>query len=92
MKLSKLHKTKHDDDSDHDDEEDVDILNDEDGEVQMESVVGLRNGVNRIRTMCYQPIVAYWSENGDVVIANLKSLYDNLQQESDKKNRSHNIN
>jgi ribosome assembly protein RRB1 len=56
MKLSKLHKTKYDDDSDVDDSEDDDILNDEEGEVTLQSVQGLKYGINRIRTMNYQPI------------------------------------
>jgi len=38
MKFSKLHKTKYDDDSDVDDSEDEDILNDEEGEIHLESV------------------------------------------------------
>lgn len=71
MKLSKLHKTKYDDDSDRDDSEDEDILNDEEGEVQLDSVVGLKHGVNRIRSMNHEPVVAYWSESGDVMIVNL---------------------
>jgi ribosome assembly protein RRB1 len=88
MKLSKMHKTKYDDESDREDPEDGDIMNDEEGEIHMQSVVGLKNGVNRIRTMNYQPIVAYWSENGDVVIANLRPLYDVIDSEK----KAHNIN
>ena len=56
MKFSKLHKTKYDDDSDVDDSEDEDILNDEEGEIHLESVQGLKYGVNRLRTMNYKPI------------------------------------
>lgn len=76
--MSKLHKTKYDDDPDREDDEDPDVLNDEEAEIRLSTVVGLKCGVNRIRTMNYQPIVAYWSENGDVVIVNMNPLMNPL--------------
>jgi ribosome assembly protein RRB1 len=56
MKFSKLHKTKYDDDSSVEDSEDDDVMNDEEGEVTLESVSGLKYGINRIRTLNHQPI------------------------------------
>ena len=42
------------------------------------SVIGLKHGVNRIKSMNGQAIVAYWSENGDVNILDLNPLYKKL--------------
>jgi ribosome assembly protein RRB1 len=56
MKLSKLHKTKYDDNSSNDDSEDDDVMNDEEAHIQLENVKGLTCGVNRIKSMNSQPI------------------------------------
>ena len=63
----------------------------------MDSVVGLKHGVNRVRSMNHQPIVAYWSENGDIMIANLKPLMDKYLNDTEddgkpKKSTQYNIN
>ncbi|CAD8210558.1 unnamed protein product [Paramecium octaurelia] len=81
LKLSKMHKTKYDDDEaslSEDDSEDDNLSNDEEGQVHLSSVAGLKCGVNRIKTMNGQAIAAYWNENGDVSILDLNPLYKKL--------------
>ncbi|CAD8113164.1 unnamed protein product [Paramecium primaurelia] len=82
LKLSKMHKTKYDDDEasqSEEDSEDDNLSNDEEGQVHLSSVTGLKCGVNRIKTMNGQAIAAYWNENGDVNILDLNPLYKKLQ-------------
>ncbi|EAS04841.1 histone-binding protein RBBP4 or subunit C of Caf1 complex protein (macronuclear) [Tetrahymena thermophila SB210] len=79
MRWSKLHKTKYDDDSDYQDDDEDDINNDDEPELALQSIQ-IKDPVNRIRAMQNSPLVAYWTENGDVTIADLSSRYDILNQ------------
>ena len=79
-KMSKLHKTKYDDDSeDWEDEEDANIDNDEEPEFS-QATVDIKYAVNRVRALNSSAIVAYWNENAEVCIADLSKKYRQLQQ------------
>jgi hypothetical protein len=42
--------------------------------------VSIKDSVNRIRAMQHSPLVAYWTEGGDVCISDLSSRYGLLQE------------
>eukprot|EP01016_Furgasonia_blochmanni_P047994 TRINITY_DN7107_c0_g1_i1.p1 TRINITY_DN7107_c0_g1~~TRINITY_DN7107_c0_g1_i1.p1 ORF type:complete len:587 (+),score=125.17 TRINITY_DN7107_c0_g1_i1:304-2064(+) len=70
MKFTELHKTKHDDESDHQDSEDGDIDNDEEPKLMIKSHPQ-KHPINRLKSLNGCPIVALWNENGEVIIVDI---------------------
>ena len=93
IKWSNLHRTKYDDDSDAESDHSQD--NDE-AEFNVQSV-NIWDNVNRIRSMNYMPIVAFWTEDGvsaffliyqKVTIMDLKNQFNLLGGDPMKDPRS----
>ena len=84
MKWSEMVKTLHDDDmpedNSEDDEEDmINKMNKTAPEpvIRFESIPH-RGAINRLRTLCGSPIVATWSDEGEVGIYNIQSAINDL--------------
>lgn len=72
MKWGKLNKTKYDDDSDNQDsDDDVNDAKEQDPELDIQQIK-VSGAVNRIKSLSYSPIVAFWTDDGDVNILEFK--------------------
>lgn len=83
LKFSRLMETKNDDDSISDDDED-DENKDGDEPVIFHQAIPLKAGVNRVRAMHNQPIVALWDESRKVQIYDIKKNQNYLQGLTDQ--------
>ena len=86
IKLSQLHKTKYDDDSD-EESEGEDSNPDKEAEIFLSSIE-IKHSVNRLKSMQYSPIVATWNENNEVSIYNLGEKFSILQAKTSEKLQS----
>ena len=77
MKWNQLHKTKYDDDSEKEDEEDSQD-NDEQGFAKLFKFQN-NTGVNRIRAMNFQPIIAAQQENNTILLADMRTYFNELK-------------
>jgi ribosome assembly protein RRB1 len=91
MKWSNMHKTKYDDDpdkgADSDDEEAQNPL------MRFEKIQ-TKGNINRIKTMKNSYLTAYWSDTPTVEIVDMRSLIQEMEEESskyDKKNKENNL-
>jgi len=80
MKMNKLYRTQNDDDSSNDSSDDENDQVNPDLYIQS---IPMKSGINRIKSLLYSPIVALWTENGDLNIYDLSNKVDELLQATD---------